>query len=640
MFALFFITRSLKNNRFVLERHRSLADIMAFTAFIILIISVIFMLYAFFFMIKRRQKEFALYGILGLEKKHIFVIILFEQIFNFIAIGTIALSVGYILGKLIFIAAIFMIDGSAGNSGNFTFNMSSAVETFLILLVISLFLQIVSTLRVAISSPISLLSQQSRGEAEPRTKVLLLILGTILLVIGYYFGITSRGLRSLSVFFPAVTIVIVATYFLFISLTIFVLKMIKRNKKVYYRPQQFLSVSGMLYRMKANAVGLASIALLSCVAIVTVTVCSVLSYNMREFINQYMDCDLVITVQQEKNLEGHSQQRMEELKSFKNDVNRYIHAEWPDLKNVDTILVGKNYGIVTPQGDIVSVENSRNDKDVLSITYADEYENYSGKKLDIQDNEVYLVQDNATVKEKKDFTIFGQSFKLHIIEGGKTVGLRADRGIVLIFKDKETADKICKLSGMAYPQYESVSQLTYGEKTTEKAIDKSQLVFLENDKIQDFKSKISEKYTHISFSSKLQMLHDYLQLNAGFLVLGAFIGAVALMGIVLVTYYKQLSTAFDDRESYHVMTKVGLSSTLIKKSTRVQILWMFFLPLIVAIIHSLAASPLLYSLIGLFGFQSLKNYIYGFVATVGFFSLAYFLVFLWTSRIYYQIVKH
>ena len=275
MGMLFFIGASLLDNDFVKTRHESLVMVMGFAVIIVGIFSIVFITYANKLISKQRGKELALYGILGLEKRHINGIMLTEQNICFVVITLISLVGGRVFGKLTFLL-FNKITGSGGVPlMKYPVTASPIIMTLGVLFAAYLYVAIRGVGKIYKSSPIELMSGSKKPEGEPKNRWILMVLGLLFLGGGYFVALTTEGtIAALTIFFGAVLAVIVGTYLLFISLGTFVLKALRRRKRYYYKPENFLTISGMLYRINSNGMGLGSIALLSTSIILTIAMTS------------------------------------------------------------------------------------------------------------------------------------------------------------------------------------------------------------------------------------------------------------------------------------------------------------------------------------------------------------------------------
>ena len=263
MLILFNVMSSLVNNNYVRTRHVVLPTLIKFGIVILAIFTFIFVQYAINFWLKRRNKEFALYGILGLEKKHAGKIIGIEFFILFAIIWIMGVVGGYIFGQLCFLFLNFLMRDVSGRLMDYTFSISALINTTGLVVILYLIVIIVSGFRIYMSTPMELLQRTHKGEGEPKSRIIIMLAGFILLFVGYGIALFVGGLlSSINYFFVAVIATIFATYLLYATFTVFILK-VQRNNKSFYKPKRFLSVSGLLYRMKGNAISLASISILS-----------------------------------------------------------------------------------------------------------------------------------------------------------------------------------------------------------------------------------------------------------------------------------------------------------------------------------------------------------------------------------------
>mgnify|MGYP000459116082 CR=1 FL=1 len=271
MFILFNIMASLIDNSYVQTRHRSLPMLIGYIIFLTAVFTVIFVIYTTGFLLKRRNKEFALYGILGLEKKHIRKIISIEFFILFTIIFIIAAIGGYIFGKLVFLGLNRLMKDVSGGLMDYPFSISALISTLVLAAVLYLITLLRSSFSIYLSTPVQLLGKQHSGEGEPKSRVILMSLGFIALGAGYYIALTTEGiLSSLAYFFLTALLVMIATYLLYISFSVIVLKLQKKSKS-YFKPAKFLGVSGLLYRMSSNAISLAGISILSVGVIISLS---------------------------------------------------------------------------------------------------------------------------------------------------------------------------------------------------------------------------------------------------------------------------------------------------------------------------------------------------------------------------------
>ena len=296
MFLLFNIMVSLLSNEYVKTRHADLPSVIQFGVVLVAIFAFIFIMYANGFLMKRRNKEFALYGILGLEKKHIRKILFIEYFVLFICTLLIGVIGGYIFGKVTFIALNYLLKDTAGRLMDFPFSMTACVSTVVLAFVLFVIILVRNNIKIYLATPVQLLGNQHKGEGEPKNRYLFLLLGFILLGAGYAIALTIQGiLSSLVYFFSAALLVLLGTYLLYISFSIFILKLQRGNEKYYYKPTHFLSVSGLLYRMKANAVSLASVSILSTGVLITLSATAAIYSTIQKTVDNLMPREYLLS---------------------------------------------------------------------------------------------------------------------------------------------------------------------------------------------------------------------------------------------------------------------------------------------------------------------------------------------------------
>lgn len=337
MLLLFNIMASLSANEYVRTRHETLPMIINIGIVITGILTFIFFIYSTNFLTKRRNKEFALYGIMGLEKKHIRKIITIEMIIAFFIIAIFALVGGYIFGKLTFLALNKLMKDVAGRIMDYPFSIKAMIETIILLVVAFLASLISTSFKIYTQTPIELLSNQKSGEGEPKSRIFIMILGFILLAVGYFIALTTQGmLTSLLYFFIAALITMLATYLLFMSFSVIYLKR-QKKKKSYYKKERFLGVSGLLYRIKSNAISLASISIISVGVIIAVSA-SLSIYDRIEYSASNV-------IPREYNLDSKENINKENLEEAIKNLEDKVYKTVPSKENIKNEFV--NYTMMT-----------------------------------------------------------------------------------------------------------------------------------------------------------------------------------------------------------------------------------------------------------------------------------------------------
>lgn len=638
MGILFYVMYSLSNMPYVSQRHSALPFFMQFGLVLIVIFSFVFMMYSNKIIMKRRNKELSLYGILGLEKKHIAKIVWMENMISYLIVTAFSIIGGHIFGKLAFLGIDALIKNYSASIMEYHFDIQYALVTAIYLILLFFITYLINIVKISISTPMQLLSSQKKGESEPKIKWLHGIIGAICLSIGYYMAITTSGsLRSVGNFFIAVCLVIVGTYYLFISLSILVLKVLKNNKKVFYKDVNFITISGMLYRMRANAIGLASIAILSTSIIITIASTFTIYVEMENMIDAFMPKAYETQI---RNIELSGDQS-KEVAAKKEELQTLIFSNTKNNEKITDFEIKEEMFLnLIDQGG--KLENRPNGSDYQNSAFfvfqlLDTYNANNGTDFQLEENELYLSSNIPTLLGKKDrseLILANSEYNIKRFDESYKVAYDASYGIethFILVKDLKTLETLA--------QYYT----TFDRRLNRERAENLQLIVNwnvqneEDDYISRMEAIINAK--DLSFGRRSEIEKSVYELNGGFLFLGIIIALLFLTGNILITYYKQISEGFDDRDKYQIMKKVGLPNTLIAKSTRRQILWIFFLPLVVAVIHCIFASKILYQLIQLFGLNSFGVFIQNFAITTAIFAVLYFIVFLITSRIYYKIVS-
>ncbi|MBF1010583.1 MAG: ABC transporter permease [Lachnoanaerobaculum sp.] len=624
MLILFNVMSSLVNNNYVRTRHVVLPTLIKFGIVILAIFTFIFVQYAINFWLKRRNKEFALYGILGLEKKHVGKIIGIEFFILFAIIWIMGTVGGYIFGQLCFLFLNFLMRDVSGRLMDYTFSISALINTTVLTVILYLIVIIVSGFRIYMSTPMELLQRTHKGEGEPKSRIIIMLAGFILLAVGYGIALFVNGLlSSINYFFVAVLATIFATYLLYATFTVFILKA-QRNNKSFYTPKKFLSISGLLYRMKGNAISLASISILSAGVIISLSATVTIYSNYIKLGDSIMPREYKIEAGSENISNEDMAKRLQSL----------VESSVPDksmIKDEYTTFYMTVAAVKT--GDGIS-KYQRGSKANPVFVIASDLDGYNGRthqNIKLDDGEI-LLGDNKNNKIGDTLKIGDRNFKVIKIDSIFPYEYSGVEGYSIVVKDMATLEFLREaLDGLdincsVYWDVDGVDDKEY------------------EDTLVKLKDGIKNQLTGAGrsvydVSSRSEMIHNQYEINGGFLFLGVLIGVIFLTGTVLITYYKQISEGYEDREKYQIMKKLGLSDDLIRKTTASQIGWMFYAPLIVATIHCIVASKIIFRLLGLFGVGDVSLYVICLVSVIAIFAFIYFIIFGLTSRVYEKIVE-
>ncbi len=603
---------------------------------VILIFAVIFLFYTNSFLMKRRKKEFGLFHILGMEKKHIGRMMFWETCM----VGLISIAGGLAGGILLYKLVVLVLLRITGLEVPFGFTVSKAgianvavcfAAVFGMTLVYNLF-------QVQKANAIELLHSASQGEREPRTRWILAILGILALGLGYGIAIvTENPVEALLLFFVAVILVVIGTYFLFTAASIAVLKIMRKNKKYFYRTKHFISVSGMIYRMKQNAVGLANICILSTMVLVMVSGTVALYAGVDDIINNRYPKDISFTgygnmsEEEKASLKGMFQQAAEETGLAVEDSVEYTALSISAWKSGENMQIQKP-GTITPEGKLV----------ILELITLEEYNRLSGQQQELAEDEI-LVSVRQGAEGDAAYCINGRNFRIkEYLKDLALEGLDSNvvyDGYFLVVRDTQVMEELNEMQREVYGDVASTADYcVYADLSgTEEQI--KECAGRMDELIEAYnQQRAEEEHLSVRLNVREEQRDGFMIFCGGFLFLGIFLGFVFLMATVLIIYYKQISEGYEDKERFEIMQKVGMSPREVKAAIHSQILKVFFLPLVMACVHLTMAFPMMNRLLLMFNMKNPGLFAVCTVSVVGVFAVIYGIVFGITARAYYRIV--
>lgn len=619
--AMFYMMVALMGNEFVQTRNASLPMMFTLGAVVIGVFSFLFILYTNSFLIKRRKKEIGLYAILGMKKKHVSRILTIESLVTSSFSIIVGLILGHLLGELAFLVLNYAL--KFGVKMSFPFTMNAVMITVGLFILIFLVTLLYNISQVTFSNPIQLIKGKQTGEREPKSSIILFILSLLLIGSGYYLSVTiDNPVDAMIYFLLAVLLVIAGTYFLFISGSIFILKALKKNKKLYYRPSPFISISGMLYRMKQNAAGLANITILATMVIVAVATTLAVFIGIQGTLDIRFPYENIVTYYADANLE-------EEFK----DIQTETEALGLEVTGTEIYTYYDVFSIVEDNELILGeLAYSAKEPFQVKIIVQEDYEKMTNQSIDLESDEI-LVYDLKGDYDFSTLLIGDVTFQIKSkIENPIKIDKLLNPNMILVVKSKEVLQSIMdydiQISEIEYelPMDAMISWNTTGTQEQKKSY---------SEKLADKLDKREGSY----FDSKELLSEQLYDVNGGFLFLGIFLGLLFTFGAALITYFKQVSEGYDDREKFQIMQKVGLDKQTIRKTTRLQIIWMFLLPLVVAVIHVAFAFPIIQKLLLLFSVVNTTLVFWCFAGVIVGYSVIYGIIYQVTSKVYYSIVK-
>ena len=642
---MYFIMDNLYRNRSLVEKGSPLAIMLSYADAVLLIFSVIFLFYINSFLIKRRKKELGIYNILGMGKGHLGKMLFLESV-----ITTVTSIIGGILAGILFGKLVYLILLKILHLKRDIVYMISPVSTGItaaifggIFFVIFLY----NLVQMKIFNPIELLRGGNTGEREPKTKWIMTIIGILCLAGGYSIAlITKEPMAALGKFFIAVMLVIIGTYALFMAGSIAFLKMLRNKKSYYYKTRHFTAVSGMIYRMKQNAVGLANICILSTMVLVMVSMTVSLYGGMNDVITTRFPYEAQITSS------GSNQKEEGQIEEIIKNMTKKNHTVPTSQIRFHMGRFTTVYNNKTKKFDMMAAGDyiNSNAADLVMIPLSD-YNQTEGKNVKLKENEVLLYHrnynrthkksDTEVPKNKKVIQLNSISYKV-VDELDRLAIAKADTtsfidGWYVVVKDSSIITSYLKdiyENGNIYDElkeYYGKIQYSYsfnlnGSRANRAKTEKS------------IQKQLQKKIANCSIESRELSRESFYELYGGFLFIGIFLGIIFLMATTLIIYYKQISEGYDDRERYQIMQKVGMSKKEVRQSIRSQVLLVFFLPLIMAVIHLAFAFKIITKLLSVLNLTNISLFFMYTVGTVAVFAVIYAIIYSITAKEYYKIL--
>ena len=602
----------------------SVSAMMGFGVFVIALFALLFLFYTNSFLIKRRKKELGLYNILGMEKRHIARVLVIETLLTALCSLTLGLALGILSSRLLF-WALGLVVGAAVPIA-FTVPLPAVTGTLVLFGAIYLLTLGYNLVQLKLSRPIELLRGGETGEKEPKAHWLLAVLGAVLLGAGYYLALTVQDpLSALLLFFVAVVLVILGTYLLFLTGITALLKLLKKNKRFYYKLNHFTAVSGMLYRMKQNAAGLASICILFTALLVTVSTTFSLYASMDGLLRARYPRNVLVSAyganQEAKDLIRRNVAETAEHLGL--SLEQVIDREgW----NITTARVGKELHTQEVASDAYAV---------VDIFTEREFERFSGQQTDLAENQVLLFDPLGTFPAGDTLTIDGNNFEIvpcdYEMPDASTMAQIYEQ-YYLVFQSEAVVDSLLAPSG-----YDIAPTFSYD----------FDLAGASAQDIQSFSDALGDKdfsgpgvsYQQLLWEDSSSSRQDFLNLYGGLFFLGLFLGILFLLGTALIIYYKQVSEGYEDAKRFTIMQQVGMSHREVKRSIHSQILLVFFLPLLTAVLHLAFAFPMLQKILLVMGLADFWLIFLSTLGCVGVFALCYLAIYALTARTYYHLVE-
>ena len=628
--AMFYIVKSLSLNPGLSDMvgDTTMTFTMDFGCVVIGLFALIFLFYTNSFLMKQRKKEFGLFHILGMEKHHLYHLLAWENLYATIVTLATGLLVGIALDKAMFLLVSRMVGGKIPLG--FFLSKRAVVETIVLFLGIYALIFLNALRQIKAASPIDLLHAGNVGEKEPKAKWLIAIVGLLCTGAGYYLAITTENpVTSLSLAFVAVILVVIGTYLLFTAGSITLLKILKNHKGYYYKTRHFISISGMIYRMKQNAVGLANICILSTGVLLMVACTTSLMVGMEDIIRSRYPNQFVLYTDDE-NLDT-AREAVDAVKQLQKESGIEVTKEMEYRYLAFSSILQQDTFFVTREGNLTDMDAIQN----LMFVPLEDYNKATGEEKELKPGEV-LLYSNRAAYEYPSMKIFDQKYvvkeRLKSFPGNGIIAANIANTQFLVMPNMEDIQELYKKQKEVFTDIAGKIRIYYGFDA--RAGEKEQKEFQKA--VYDVMAK--QGY-HGNVESSVEARQGFMGLYGGFFFIGIFLGLLFVMATVLIIYYKQISEGYDDKERFAIMQKVGMSREEVRASIRSQVLTVFFLPLITAGIHVAAAFPMFNKILIIMNMENTEMYAVCTGICFLVFAAMYVVIYSVTARTYYRIVS-
>ena len=635
--ALFCIILTLASDPYLgqMQHGGSVSQVLGFGVLIMALFSAIILFYTNSTFTKQRKREFAIYNILGMEKRHISYVLFWESLYTAAMALFFGLVAAGVFSKLLQLVLVRLIGGEA----TFGLNISLMSIGYTAVFFGALFLLLLlNTIRIIhLSNPVQLLRAGSEGEREPRSKWILALLGAVCLAAGYIISLrTNAALYAIQYFFPAVILVIIGTYLTFIALSIVVLKALRKNRRYYYKTSHFATVSGLIYRMSRNAAGLASICILSTMVLVTVSTTVSLYKGVDAYAAVRWPQDMTLTLMTDK--QTNTVPDVAPVLQVVDDAMTRSGLTQSNVHGYRTV----RFSTLRSGDALDQFTGSGADAYTVLVLDTEGYAGLTGEQVTLAPGEALAWTDGKPFGDT--VTICGRAFRLRPLDsfpldsGSSIMGLHT---LYLVVPDLDSVLELRAQQNAYVSEHGGTrSMLNYTYQFDLSGTDAEQLDAL-HALLSDPAFASAAEAANVQYTTDMRA-DGYPTLRSmygGFLFLGFFLGFVFLFATVLIIYYKQVSEGYDDRGRFRIMQQVGMTPKEVKATIRTQVLLMFFLPLVTAAIHIAFAFPLIKQIVFAFGLQNVHLFLLCTLGTFGVFALLYTFVYLLTARTYYRIVR-
>ncbi len=642
MVMMYYLLRFLQDSPVigVMRGAVTLSTVLPMGYAVIAIFSIIFLFYTNSFLIRQRYREFGLYNILGMNKQNVCMIMVWESIF----VGSIAIVTGLAAGILLSKGAELVLFNLVHMDISFDLRIS-AVSVFYTItgyIIIYLMLLLNSVIKVWFAKPLDLLKSNRVGEKMPKRTWVYAAVGMVLLGAAYYLAVSIKEpLTALMYFFLAVIMVIIGTYALFMAGSVVLCRILQKNKRYYYQPNHFISVSSMMYRMKRNGAGLASICILLTMVLVMLSSTTSLYFGIEDsLVGRYPhSVNVVVGFSDVEDLNSENLKKLYEA----------VRENSPEVKETDCYTMGGTSGLFSDQGinlDVTSVDVSINDYEqvgTLQVMSLEEYNRLCDADETLNADECLLYANRITYDSDTFTIVDGSSYKVkkmldNCVKDGDLDSMM-NPSMIMVVPDFEECLKT--VSDFRTRTEGTVMALRwkcgYDVESTEQETKEAEAIEESLARLSETKSV--DGLIFYSVDSREDNRESFYDLNGSLFFLGIVLSTVFLLAAVMIIYYKQLSEGYEDYTRYEIMQKVGMTKQDIRKSINSQMLTVFFSPLLMAGLHLCFAFPFLWKIMMMFGLNNRTLIIAITVICYIIFGIFYAVVYKITSNLYFHIVS-
>ena len=624
---------------------RTTGQMLGLGTWIVALFAVIFLFYTNSFLMRRRQKEFGLYNILGMGKGNLSLLLLWENVFLFIASLGAGLLGGIALSKLAELGLMRVIHGEI--TYDFTINPEAIADTVILFAVIFLLIFLKGLIQLWRLSTVSLLKSENTGEKPPRANYLLGFGGIVLLAAAYYMAVSIQSpLSALTFFFIAVGMVVVATFLVFVSGSVMLCRLLQKNKGYYYKKNHFVSVSSMAYRMRRNGAGLASICILSTMVLVMLLGSGSLYFGAEDSLHARFPRDITTSVRL-----LNSQADGEAEEALVREIGTVVRSFGIQPENEDYYLYATATGILRDGTLVLDKEkvdsisaNSFDDLCQIYVVPLADYNRCMGAEETLEEDQVLLhcirrTYDGPTITMENGASWQVKTHTGDIMASGDAA-MDVIPSVYMVVSDLERAlDALNAELGHIGVEYISHPIFTYGFDTELPAQEEIALCDALRLHLRELENAPDAGFTTKYTECREEERQDFYGTFGGIFFLGILLSLVFLLATVLIIYYKQITEGYEDEGRFEIMQKVGMSRQDIRKSVNSQMLTVFALPLITAVLHLGFAFPMVQKLLMLFNLRNVALMLTVMAVTVLLFGLIYALIYKLTANAYFSIVS-